>query len=81
MLSAVETDFNFSRETLRETIESKTFEWTITALILFNAAIMGLETNDHIEMVAGPMLQALDHALLVMFSVELVLRLIVYRAR
>jgi len=66
-------------QVIRVTIESKAFEWLITALILVNAAIMGMETNPQIREQFGPLLHSLDQTLLIIFTVELALRIYVYR--
>ncbi len=66
---------------LRQLLESKRFEWTITALIIFNAIIMGMETNKTLQAEIGPLLHALDQALLITFTFELAARLFVYRKR
>lgn len=64
---------------LQSILESRLFEWVITALILVNAVILGLETSPAIMATWGPVLIGLDQALLSVFVAELGLKLIVYR--
>jgi len=42
-----------STRKLQTLLESKPFEWTITALIIFNAIIMGMETNKALYATGG----------------------------
>ncbi len=56
-------------------------ERVILALIIFNAITLGLETSSDAMAVAGPLLHALDQAILTVFVVELVTRVVVYRTR
>lgn len=67
-------------EFIRTILESKRFEWLVTGLILLNAVVMGLETNAGLVERVGPLLHAVDHYLLVIFTIELLLRLHVYRS-
>jgi voltage-gated sodium channel len=62
-------------------LESRTFEWTITALILLNAVILGLESSPSMMAAGGPLLTGLDKALLAVFVVELGLKLLIYRQK
>jgi len=66
---------------LKTLLESKPFELTITALIIFNAIIMGMETNKTLNAQIGHILHALDQLLLMTFTVELAARLYVYKKR
>jgi len=68
-------------DSVRNTLESKSFEWIVTGLILFNAAIMGIETNQSLDPSLLQMLHSLDQALLVMFTIELFAKLFVYRQK
>lgn len=81
MQLAKEYSEDSTTENIKQIIESKSFEWMITGLILFNAAIMGLETSKELQSSFGPMLHALDETLLIIFTVELFLRLVVYRKK
>jgi voltage-gated sodium channel len=63
------------RARLRAILEDRRFETAIAALIIVNAVTLGLETSPAIMAAAGPILIAIDHALLAVFVVELVARL------
>jgi voltage-gated sodium channel len=56
-------------------VESHLVQNFITALIILNAVILGLETSPKIVAAIGPALTILDHAILAVFVVELVLRI------
>jgi voltage-gated sodium channel len=66
---------------IQKILESRTFEWTITALILVNAVILGLESSPSMMAAWGPLLTGLDKALLAVFVVELGLKLLIYRQK
>ncbi len=68
-------------ELLRGIVESRSFSLTITAVILINAVTLGLETSPQAMAAAGPLLLALDSAALWIFTVELSLKLWLYRSR
>lgn len=59
-------------------VESKKFQNFIIILILFNAVTLGLETSEFGKANAN-ILHTIDTAILVIFSTELLLKLIVYR--
>ena len=62
---------------LRFITEHPMFERSILSLIIFNAIILGMETSDTImASVLGPILLKLDAIILMVFVVEVVLRLI-----
>ena len=69
----------FIMHALRTLIESKRFETAITLLILANAVTLGLETSPAIMRHFGLALHVADHALLGIFILELVAKLLVYR--
>ena len=69
------------RETLRKFIESSRFEWTITAVIVANAIVLGLETVPAIMRDYGGVLASLDRIAIVIFVIEIALKLFVYRLR
>ncbi|MCL4738974.1 MAG: ion transporter [Burkholderiaceae bacterium] len=52
---------------------------TILALILVNAAVLGLETSASVMQAWGPALRALDQAILAVFVVEIALRIVAWR--
>ncbi len=66
---------------LRGFVESRGFSLTITAVIIINALTLGLETSPRAMAVAGPYLLALDSAALWIFTIELSLKLWLYRSR
>ncbi|MCX7931023.1 MAG: ion transporter [Rhodovarius sp.] len=57
------------------------FQRTVIGLILFNALTLGLETSASVMAAAGGLLRAIDQLLLVLFSVELALRIYAFRGR
>ncbi len=67
------------QERLRRLIDSPAFERAIIALIAVNAVTLGAETSGRAMAVAGPILIALDRAILAVFVVELMIRLYVRR--
>lgn len=75
MTVATTVDF---RQRLRRLVESRNFTMTITALILVNAVILGLETYPAMMAEYGAMLKAIDHAILWIFVAELLVRLGAY---
>jgi voltage-gated sodium channel len=68
-------------EFLTRLVESKRFQYSITAVIVLNAIVLGLETSPSVMEVAGGFLKALDKIALGIFVVEIVLKLTVYRLR
>lgn len=65
---------------IKRLIEGAKFNHVITGLILVNALLVGLETYPRIEREYGSWLVILDIVILSLFSVELFLKLIVYRS-
>src|SRR5688500_6356751 len=55
-------------------VESPQFRHAVTALILLNAIIVGLETYAEVRAVYGDVLQLADRVILYSFTVELALR-------
>ena len=66
---------------LRSIVESRRFSIAITAVIIINAITLGLETSPRAMDLAGPVLLAIDSAALWVFTIEIALKLWVYRAR
>ena len=66
---------------LQTILESAGVRKFITAVILFNAVILGLETSDMAMAKVGLLIGFLDRMCLAIFVVELVLKLLVYRLR
>ena len=69
------------QEALRTLVDSKAFGQVVMAVILLNAITLGLETSERIYAAAGPLLEAIDRAALIFFTLELTLRLWAYRWR
>ena len=69
------------RETLRTLVEHPRFSAFITAVIAFNAVILGLETSKPLMQSAGGLIYALDYACLTIFVVELALKLVAFGPR
>lgn len=63
------------RGRLRAVVEHRGFQAGVTALIAANAVTLGLETVPAVMAAAGPALRAFDAAVLVVFCVELALRM------
>lgn len=56
-------------------VESAPVQWFITALIVANAVILGVETSETVMRAVGPALILADRIILAVFVVELVLRI------
>lgn len=67
------------REKVERFIESWLFQYTIIALIVINAVILGLETSDTVMRHVGFVLKPLDGLILKIFIIELALRFYVQR--
>ncbi|MCG8370768.1 MAG: ion transporter [Proteobacteria bacterium] len=65
--------------TVRRLVESRAFNLTVTAVIVVNAVTLGLETWPAAMAAAGPLLLAIDTAALWVFTIEIALKLWVYR--
>lgn len=66
------------RAQLTSLVENRRFELAVTILIIINAVILGLETSPAIMAAWGPLLVALDKALLAVFVAELAMRMVAY---
>ncbi len=66
-------------EKLRVLLESRRFEYAIMVLIVINAIVLGLETDPRMMARFGGFMAMLDTLILVVFTVELIARLFVYR--
>ncbi len=64
---------------LRDFVESRRFTLFITAVILINAVSLGLETSAGIVTATGSLLAVIDSVALFIFTVEIALKLWVYR--
>lgn len=60
---------------MRELVESTPFQRTITTLIIVNAVIIGLETSAPVVAQWGELLHALNLAIVIVFTIEVVLRI------
>jgi len=69
------------REKIRSLLESSRFEWFIAAVIIVNAVVLGLETVPAIMRDYGAILTVLDEIAIVVFVIEIILKLFVYRLR
>lgn len=66
---------------LQGILESARFQYAITALIVVNAITLGLETSSTVTDAIGGLLGALDRAILAVFVLELLAKVVVYRTR
>lgn len=66
---------------LRRFLEGPRFNGAIVALIVVNAVTLGLETSPRVMAAVGPWLLMLDKAILSVFVLEIVLKLVAYRLR
>jgi len=66
------------RQALVHLLSSRRWEQAIVAVILLNSLVLGLETDAGIVARFGPLLQALDTIILVIFVVEIALRLFAF---
>lgn len=73
------TDLGGMREKAAQFAEGARFVSIITGLILVNAVTLGLETSPWFEEHYGVLLHRLDKAILVVFSIEMAVKLYAYR--
>lgn len=64
---------------LQQFIEKKRFQYSILALIILNAVLLGMETSASLMAQYGGLILSLDKALLGIFVLELLLRMFAYR--
>ena len=69
------------QNTLTKFVEASWFTKTIMTLIVINALILGMETYPAITATYGPILKAVDYAILWVFVAEIVLKIAAYRVR
>lgn len=79
MQDAILPNSQIAIERLRKLVESPRFTAFITAVILFNAVTLGLETWPRAIEVAGGLLVAIDRIVLAVFVFEMIAKLLVYR--
>jgi voltage-gated sodium channel len=65
---------------LRAIVESRAFQWSLTVLIAINAITLGMQTSVVLMATMGPLLIAVDNAILWIFVAEIAAKLMVYRA-
>lgn len=70
-----------SMDGLKEFLETKEFQWTIIGIIILNAITIGMETSDQIVSLMGPWLEEIDKYILLIFTLEISLKVVVYRLR
>ena len=66
---------------LRSIVESRIFSSVIMFVIVINAIALGLETSPRVMSAAGPLLFAIDTAALWIFTIEIGLKLWLYKSR
>ncbi len=66
------------RAKLRCIIESRQWEFTIIGIIVLNAIVLGLDTSRMLISHYGPILRFLDELILIIFVMELTLRIIAF---
>ena len=66
---------------LRDFVESRAFQFFVTAVIVVNAITLGLETSPVLVSKIGTLLHIVDKGALWIFTIELALKLRVYRGR
>ncbi|MEO9484244.1 MAG: ion transporter [Ekhidna sp.] len=67
------------RESLRIFFESRIFQTVITAIIIINSILIGLETSEAIMLSYGRIIDVIDLTILVLFSIEILLKIFVYK--
>ena len=70
-----------ARQRLGAWVEHRHVQNAIVALIVLNALTLGLETSDAIMAAQGPAIKAVEQAVLVIFVVEIALKLIAFDLR
>lgn len=78
-MACTATNLSPWRQRLACWIEQPGLQHLLIALILINAAVLGLETSPSIMAAWGPWLVAADRAILAIFVVEIILRLLAHR--
>lgn len=69
------------RERIRALVEQNWFQYFIIGVIVVNAITLGLETDDEVQAAYGGLLHIIDSVALVIFVVELLLKLYAYGLR
>ena len=68
------------RLTLAERIESLPVQIVVTGIIILNAIILGLDTSERAHQWFGPIIGIVDSFCLIVFVIELLIKLVVYRS-
>lgn len=66
---------------LRQFLESSKFQYFIVILIIINATTIGLETSKSLVSIFGKWLENIDQFILILFTIEIALKLVAYRWR
>ena len=66
-------------EKIKQIVESKLFQNFIIALIIINGITMGLETSKEIKDLIGSFIQIFDKFVIIIFTIEIILRIMTYR--
>jgi voltage-gated sodium channel len=66
-------------ESIRRVVSSRQWEYFIVGLIIVNAIVLGMMTSSQIMARVGPLLSALDGAIVGVFVVEIALRIAAFR--
>lgn len=66
---------------VQQLVEQKWFSNMILVLIMANAVVLGLETSSSVVESWGAILSTLDHAMLAVFTIELLLRMYAWRGQ
>ena len=69
------------QEKIKNLVESNKFQIAIIAIIIVNAIILGLETSKYVKSNYGSLVGFIDNFILIIFVVEISLRLYAYRWR
>lgn len=80
MSQSTQTQPHSLRARVEALVSRTSFQNFILAVILFNAAVLGLETSDRAMQAAGPLIVMLDKICLAIFVVEIGLKLFARRA-
>ena len=81
MTSEAQQPIGHGQASLTRLIEAPAFRSTIMAVIIINAIVIGMETDARLVARVGGLLLALDRIAIAIFTVEIALKLVAYRAR
>ena len=79
--SSTRKTMDLSRSRMRDLVEGARFRYAVLVLIFLNAIILGLETSSAVMDRVGSLLHLVDGAILVVFVLELLLRLYAHGLR